>query len=269
MTNKELYRTTFQNMKPSQEAVQSLLSVSSMTQSGSVIGRINGKMKWVAVLILMVAGAVGCGYAIKNHITQIRTNDYKYYEELEEYEQAASEYPDENLLQVVLPEELGYGFVFVNSTFTDQSVTDDSGMIHNRKMLDVAYAVSGNMAYYEYWGQPEMYLNVGELFEYQRENVERAKPMDTKQIDDVEVYYTERKALFVAPEYELTEEDFEQLSEECYVITNLDVAEEPQLKMVTSCYWMLDGNFYELTQYDTCLSREEWYEVARVIIEAQ
>lgn len=271
MTNKELYRATFQNMKPSQGAVQRLLAPGSMTRTDSAAGRINSKIKWVAVMLLMVMGAVGCGYAIKAHfgIMQIRTNDYQYFEELREYEQAALEHPDEKLLQVVLPGELGYGFVYVNSTFRDQSVTDDSDTVQNRKMLDVTYAVSGNMAYYEYWGQPEMHLNVGELFEYQKENVEQAESTDTNQIGDVEVYYTEHKVILVAPGYELTEKDVEQMDGASTVITSYDVTEGAQLKNVTSCYWILDDNFYELTQYDTCLSREEWYEIARVLIEAQ
>ncbi len=271
MTSKELYRTTFHKLQPSKEAVQRLVRVPEELQQKRMGKRIPGKLRLAIVFAVLIIGAVGCGYAIKTHITRIQTTDYMYYEELEQYEQAALDYPDEEILQVSLPEKLGYGYVFENCTFMEQSVTDNEDRKQERKMLDVTYMISGNMADYEYWRQPQMRLNVGELFDYQKENVEQATPTATMRIGDVEVCYLEGPQMYmVAPDYELTEKDLELIQEEnCMILTGLTEGQKPRLQTITTCYWIMDDNFYELTQYDSQLADEDWFEVAKVIIEAQ
>lgn len=60
-----------------------------------------------------------------------------------------------------------------------------------------------------------MHLNVGELFDYQKENMEQATPTATMQIGDVEVCYLEEAKLYmVVPGYEFTERDLELIQEE-------------------------------------------------------
>lgn len=88
MTNRELYRYTFREMNPSEEAVQNLLRV---VDTPSMVKGMNYRLKWAVLLVVLLAGAVGCGYAIKAHMTQIQTTEYTYFEEYEQQKQAALE----------------------------------------------------------------------------------------------------------------------------------------------------------------------------------
>lgn len=271
MMSKELYRTTFRKMQPSQEAVQRLMCVPEGLRQNRIRKRNPGKLRLAIVFAVLFIGAAGCGYAIKSHVAMIQTHNHMYYGALEQYEQAVADYPDEELLQVSLPEKLGYGYVFENCIFMEQSLKDNEDRKQERKMLDVTYMISGNMADYKYWRQPEMHLNVGELFDYQKENMEQATPTASMQIGDVEVCYLEGpKVYMVAPDYEFTERDLQVIQEEkCMILTGLEEGQKPRFRTHTTCYWILDDKFYELTQYDSQLADEDWFEVAKVIIEAQ
>lgn len=265
MTSKELYRITFQGVKPSQEAVQKLLEVQDVSRRGNKVS-----LKWIVILAMLVLGAAGCGHAIRTHFMAIQTHDYIYCANWEKYRQATLDSPTEELFQLELPQELGNGFIFLNCVVMDQSVSEWDGVAEDRKMLDVTYGISGELSNRANWGQPDIHLNVGQLFDYQQENMEQAICDAKTQIGEVKVYYLESKIYTVAPDYELTDEDLEMLENESIpIITGLKVGEKPQLKTITSCYWTMDNKFYELTEYNSRLTADEWFEIAKTIIEAQ
>ena len=265
MTSKELYQTTFRGVKPSQESVQKLLAVKDVSCRGNRVS-----LKWVVILAMLVLGAAGCGHAIRTHFTMIQTHDYIYCANWEEYRQAAQDFPKEELFQLNLPQELGNGFIFLNCAVMDQSVSEGDGVVEDRKMLDVTYGISGELSNRANWGQPDIHLNIGQLFDYQQEKVEQAVCDAETQLGEIKVYYLERKMYVVAPDYELTDEELEMLEDESTpIITGLKVGEKPQLETITSCYWTMDDKFYELTEYNSRLTVDEWFGIAKTIIEAQ
>ncbi len=111
-----------------------------------------------------------------------------------------------------------------------------------RSLLDVTYGISGELSNRANWGQPDIHLNVGELFDYQQKNVEKAVWDAETQIGEIKVHYIESRMYVVAPDYELTDEDLKMLQDENIpIVTGLKAGKKPQLKTIASCCWTMDA----------------------------
>ena len=255
MTSKEWYQETFREIRPSMEVLKKTMLLTEHAQR-----RQYGRVKWILACIILLLGSLGCGYALRTR--QIQTKDIVQYKDYKAYQEA-------NPLQTALPQELGHGFVFVNSGVMDQSVEGEKGEEENRKLFYAVYMVSGNLAYYEYWGQSPIYFVASQLFGYQKEAYGKTEPKGSTKIGDVEICYFEEKVLCVGRDYELTQDEKEKVQKREYSVQRGGMWSEPQEKIFTSCCWEKGDLLYQVGEFDSQLSEEDWYGIVEVIFNAQ
>lgn len=255
MTSKEWYQETFRIIKPSQEVLKKTMLLPEYAQR-----RTHQGIKWVLVGIVLLLGGIGCGYALQTR--QIQTNDIVRYKNYETYQ-------EENPFQIPLPKELGYGFVYANSVVMDQSVEGEKEESENRKLLCVVYMVSNHSAHHEYRGQSPIYFIASQLFSYQKERYEKTESKGSRKIGDVEVRYYEERVLCVGTDYELTQEEQKKVQKGEYSVQRGGMWNQPQEKIFTSCCWEKDDLLYEVGEFDSLLSEEDWYTIVEAILSVQ
>lgn len=261
MTNREWYQATFQQCKPSEQALQRVMG----NMERFEMLRKRQKIRWAAAGIALLLGAAGCGYALQ--MGHISTREIVRYDSYEQYQAASVQ---ENPFQVALPRELGFGFIYLHSNIMDQSKESEQGKIpENRKILTVIYGVSGNPAYLDYWGQSEIYASITTLFEEQQKHYEEEVPVSTREVGDVEIKYISKKALCVGTDYELTAAEKKKVRQGDYFVQRSQMWNGSQEKTYTGCCWMKDGLFYEVMEYDTRLTEDDWYTIAETFLNAE
>lgn len=261
MTNREWYQATFQQCKPSEQALQKVMGNTEPFQ----ILRKRQKIRWTAAGIALLLGAAGCGYALQ--VSHIETSKVVQYDSYDQYQAASVQ---ENPFQIALPRKLGFGFIYLYSDIKDQSKVSTQGeALENRKMLTVIYGVSGSPAYLDYWGQSDIYVSITSLFEEQQKLYEKEIPASTRNVGDVEINYISKKVLCVGTDYELTAEEEKKVRQGDYFVQRSQMWKGSQEKTYTSCCWMKDGLFYEVLEYDTRLTEDDWYTIAETFLNAE
>lgn len=215
--------------------------------------------------IALLFGTAGSVCAMR--LGRINTREVAQYDSYEKYLAASAQ---DNPFPVTLPRELGFGFIYLHSNITDQFKQDEQDeMTEDRKKLTAVYGVSGNPAYLNYWGQSEVYVSITTLFEEQRKHYEEDKPASTREIEGVRVNYASKRVLCVGTDYELTAAQKKGVQRGEYFVQRSEIWNGSQERTYTSCYWMKDGVFYELIEYDTRLTEDEWYTMAETFLSAQ
>ena len=75
--------------------------------------------------------------------------------------------------------------------------------------------------------------------------------------------------LCVGTDYELTDIQKKKVQRGDYFVQRSKLWNGAQERTYTSCYWMKDGIFYEVMEYDTRLTEDEWYTIAETFLTIQ
>ena len=250
MNTAQLYQKTFENVKPSSEAVEEVINQleESEQDAGHFLKR--KKIAWykrkAAVIVIIVCLFVGttsvAAYTIKK--ANIKNISHEYYNDL-------------NILQAAVDEQLTFDFQilaafdnqfhFLDGNIANMVAYDEEGnVLGERLMLIMQYGIPGQLKYRDLWGQAEIRIVVAPLFDYQKEKVQKAKETyQSREILGIKVYYSELTAKAV--------------SENC-----------SEYEHLTHCFWNIDEDIVcEMEEKESRMGAEEWFSMAEQIIRIQ
>lgn len=151
-----------------------------------------------------------------------------------------------------IPEGFSNGYEFHISNINGMDCYDDNGnVMAEGGSLVVTYTKSDC---------PDIQLYVDPLFEAG----DYSEALESKEINGVNVYYSRDIYKFVPPDYELTEEDQQNMESGHYNISY--GSGEVEVKVYEGIFFENDNKIYNMFCWDGMMTPDEWFDMAEELL---
>lgn len=239
----EIYRDSVNDLHPSANLMAKLMK--------SEETKIMKFSKKKAVILGLTASLfVGTTVFAAGHITSYRSwSDPK--AEMHDYV-AAVEKSHELGSELTLPESFANGYEFAGANENGFNGMDDNGNV----------LVSGTNFFTRYIREnsPELNLFIDPVTV--KEDVRYS--VESKMIGDVEVHLNQAVYKFVPTDYELTEEDKQNMEDNHYELSY--GSDQVELQQYNGISFARNGKYYSMFAWDSDMTADEWYEMAEELL---
>lgn len=244
MDYKDIYQKAVEELTPSHELVNKVKGC----KEKKMIKFSKRKVVIVAlVACLLIGTTVFAAGQITSYRSWSRAND-----EIEDYA-TACEKAVELDIQTKIPEQLSNGYVFESANIGGMEGLDEEG--------NAVAKGKSFMATYSKEGCPKLSLFIDPLFEEMDNNSYK----ECKEINGVDVFYNEVTYKFVPPNYELTEEDKQNMEKPDYEISY--GSDEVEIMVNTGISFVKGQKGYNMFCWDGDMTTEEWFTIAEELMQ--
>ena len=153
-----------------------------------------------------------------------------------------------------IPEAFSNGYTFSYSNIGGVEALDENGTsMDNGKSFMVTYAKNGCS---------DVYLNVDPIFE--PFGVDMSEKYQVKDINSISVYFYSDTYKFVPSNYELTDEDKENMERPDYEISY--GSDEVMIQNCSGFIFEYESKLYNMFAFDSGLTIDEWTEMAEELL---
>lgn len=244
MKFEETYKNIVDNLQPSSELIDRL-----EIHEEARIMKFN-KKKMVVVAAVACMGFSTTAFAA-SHIATYRSWSNPE-EEIYDYSTAVTK-SDELGSGLTIPQSFTNGY-----TFDSANTMGVQGLDENDNVM-----VSGEdfTADYIKDGMPEIHMFINQIYEEQEEGY---YAIESKVIDNVEVFLNQATYKFVPAGYELTEEDEQNLNDPHYEISC--GTDQVEVMTYNGISFELNSKYYSMFAWDSEMTADEWYQMAEELL---
>lgn len=244
MDYKEIYQKAVDELTPSYELVNKVKGCKEKKM-------IKFSKRKVVVVALAACLLIGTTVFAAGQITSYRSWS-RAKDEIEDYA-TACEKAVELDIQTKIPEQLSNGYVFESATIGGMEGLDENGnAVAKGKSFNATYTKDGC---------PKLRLFIDPLFE----EVEHTDYKECKEINGTKVYYDEITYKFVPPNYELTEEDKQNMERPDYEISY--GSDEVEIMVSTGISFIKGQKGYNMFCWDGDMTTDEWFTMAEELMQ--
>ncbi len=239
MEFEKIYKDAVDNIEPSAELSERLLA----KQEAKIV-RFNKKK--IAVVVAVACMLCGTTALAGEKIASYRSSANPYKENYS-YEDAVAE-AEELGSKLALPQAFSNGYTFESSNTMDVEGLGESGNVVGTSTDFTAVYTKDSM--------PNINMFIEKLMEPETESC----AVSSREIGDVTVYFNQATYKFVPVDYELTEEDKQNLEDPHYEISV--GSDQVEVLNNSGVSFEKDEEYYSMFAWDSEMSEDEWYAMA-------
>lgn len=154
--------------------------------------------------------------------------------------------------ELTIPNEFSNGYEFNSANVDARQGLDENG--------NVLVKTDDFTAEYIKDGEPTINLFIDTIFE----ETEESYAVESKMIGNVEVFINQATYKFVPTDYELTEEDNQNIDNPHYEISY--GSDQVETMVYNGVSFELNGKYYSMFAWDCDMAVDEWYEMAEELL---
>lgn len=237
------YKKALDDLQPSVQLKEKLLK-------SEEVKRMQWNKKKVVIVAAVACLALGTTAFAAGKIVSYRSWGSPL-NEIQEYDKAV-EKSEELGSECSIPQAFSNGY-----TFDAANVIGVEGLDENGNVM-----VNGNefTARYTKASMPDISMFIGQVYAESDESY----VIDSKEIGNVKVCLDQATYKFVPADYELTEEDKQNLEDSHYEISY--GSDQVEIMQYNGIYFENNGKYYSMFAWDSDLSAEEWYAMAEELL---